>query len=122
MLAIEAVVIEVLGPVADDSRAVGHLRIDRVTMSAAIRDAIVYELRRRVQFDMLIEVDCVVVLASIYLPGPGLPHGIIANDYSNRPLSAFGIRVEVDPVPAGAFERETIDDDVTLLARVGSRV
>src|SRR6202167_445819 len=122
MLGIEAVVMEVFRLVADDSRAVSLLRIDRISMSAAVRDGIADELGRRVQFFMFIEVDRVVVIAAVNLSGPGLSHRIVPNDYSRRSSAVFSIRVEIDPVSAGAFERETVDDDVTFLVRVRRRV
>lgn len=65
---------------------------------------------------------CIVAFAAVDLPGPGLSHSIVANDYSGRPLSVFDIRVEIDSGATGAFEREAIDDDVSLRLPVRGRV
>src|SRR5260370_35532769 len=102
MLGIEAIVIEMFRVIADDPRAIGLLRIDRVTMSAAVRDCVVDKLGRRFQLHTFSEMNRVVVFTAVNPSCPSLYHRIVSNDYSNRPGSLFGIRIEVHPVPPGA--------------------
>src|SRR5260370_14044371 len=104
MLGIEAIVIEMFRVIADDPRAIGLLRIDRVTMSAAVRDRIVDKLGRRFQLHTFSEMDRVVVFTAVNPSRPSLSHGIVSNDYSNRPASIFRIRIEVHPVSADALQ------------------
>src|SRR5260370_15185523 len=119
MLGIEAIVIEMFRVIADDPRAIGLLRIDRVTMSPAVRDCVVDKLGRRFQLHTFSEMDRVVVFTAVNPPSPGLSNSIVSNDYSNLPVSIFRIRIEVDPVSADAFEYEPVDDNIPLLAFFG---
>src|SRR6266481_9533879 len=98
---------------------VGVLAIDPVAMPAGVRGCVVEETRRRRQFAPFREMDAVVVAAAVYGASAGLRHSAVAYDDPRRADAAGRVRKEIQSVAASAFERQPVDYEVALLARVG---
>src|SRR5260370_25073227 len=104
MLGIEAIVIEMFRVIADDPRAIGLLRIDRVTMSPAVRDCVVDKLGLRFQLHTFSEMDRVVAFTAVNPPSPLLPNSIASHHYSNLPVPLFRIRIDTSRVSTCSFD------------------